>query len=340
MKTYRSRAPVRITFGGGGTDIDPYDKNHGGICLGATINKYVYATLKIRNDKEIRIDSWDYKKSQNFEERNRINYNGELDLLKAVIKKMDPPYGFDLFVRSDVSTSSGLGLSAAASVSTIGLLNHIRKKDRLTNHQIAELAFLIEQEELKNLGGRQDQYASVFGGINLFEFYGDNHVLINPTKAKPDYILELEKNLLIFSTSQRIKTSGEVHKESKEQGLFNNSEKIEQLHKIKKIALEMDYSLREGKLKEFGDLIKYSWELKKSFNPMVTNENIEDLINTALNNGAIGGRLMGAGGGGHLLFYCNSNKEQIVKEKLEEKGVKYINFNFDFRGLETWEVEE
>ena len=340
MKVYRSRSPVRITFGGGGTDIYPYDKDYGGICLGATINKYVYATLNIRDDKKINIYSWDYKKQQNFNDRDEVSYNGEIDLLKAVINKMDPEYGFNLFIRSDISTNSGLGLSAAASVSTIGLFNHLRKKDRLTDHQIAELAFLVEEEELRNLGGRQDQYASVFGGINLFEFYGGNKVLINPTKAKQDYILELQKNLLIFYTGQRTKFSGDILRELKKQGSFIDDNKIKQLDEIKEIALEMNHCLREGYLKKFGELIKTSWETKKKFNPKVTNDKIDDLVNIALENGAIGGRLMGAGGGGHLLFYCNSNKEQIIKQKLEEKGAKSIDFSFDFKGLQTWEIEE
>ncbi len=339
-KVYRSRAPVRITFGGGGTDISPYDKKFGGLCVGAAINHYVYCSLKLRKDPSIQITSWDLDESRCFPNCNDIKYNGEVDLLKAAIKKMNPKFGFELYVRSDVSPHSGLGCSSAACVATIGLFNHLRKEDRLTTNQVAELAFKVEEEELENLGGRQDQYASAFGGLNLFEFRGDNFVLVNPLKARGDHLLELEKNLLIVNTGKRTKSSGQVHKEEKEMKLLEDRVKLGRLDRIKGIATEMEYCLREGYLDRFGELINESWENKKKYNPSVTNDYIDSLINIGLKNGAIGGRLMGAGGGGHLLFYCNSNTEQIVRKEIEKAGAKVLNFGFDFKGLQTWEAEK
>jgi len=329
----RSRAPLRITFGGGGTDIPPYDKNYTGLCLGATIDKYVYSSLIPHDSKKIEINSWDLNSKQKFESINDLTYNGDGDLIKAVIKKMNPQFGLDLYVRSEVKPHSGLGASASAAVSVIGLFNHLRTRDRLTKHQISELAYIIEQEEIKNISGRQDQYASAFGGMNLYEFHGDNFVLVNPVDIKKDYLLELKKNLLMAYVGEKIQPSGEVHK--KETDID-----IERLHELKKVAEEMEYSLRKGKLTDFGILIKESWDKKVAYNPHVTNSHIDDLVETALKNGAIGARLMGAGTGGHLLVYCKSNKEQIVSQKLEEKGAKIIPFSFDFTGLQTWEVEE
>jgi len=338
MKIYRSRAPVRITFGGGGTDVPPYDEKYGGLCLGATINKYVYSSLRKKKfDKRIKITSWDFNSLQSFNSIEDINYDGNVDLIKAAIKKMNPDFGFDLYVRSNVYPHSGLGASASAAVSTIGVFNHLRDKDRLTSHQIAELAYIIEDEEIKNISGRQDQYAATFGGINLYEFHGGNFVLVNPLNLKKDYILELEKNLLIAYVGKRVKSSGEMHKTEKS---MMNEKNVGRLHEIKRIAKDMEYSLRKGNLKDFGYLIKESWERKVAYNPNVTNQHIDDLVETALKNGAIGARLMGAGGGGHLLIYCNSNKEQIVAEKIEKMGAKIIFFSFDFTGLQTWEVNE
>jgi len=329
----RSRAPVRITFGGGGTDIPSYDKEHTGLCLGATIDKYVYSSLIPRESSKIEINSWDLDSKQTFDSLKDINYNGDGDLIKAVIKKMNPQFGFDLYVRSDVQPHSGLGASASAAVSVIGLFNHLRTRDRLTKHQISELAYIIEQQEIKNISGRQDQYASAFGGINLYEFHGDDFVLINPLDIKKDYILELKKNLLMAYVGKKVQPSGEVHKKEK-------NINIERLHEIKKVAGEMEYALRKGRLNDFGLLIKDSWDKKVAYNPNITTSHIDELVETALKNGAIGARLMGAGTGGHLLVYCKSNKEQIVAQKLEEKGAKIIPFSFDFTGLQTWEVND
>lgn len=331
----RSRAPVRITFGGGGTDIPPYDKEYTGLCLGATINKYVYSSLIQREIPNIEINSWDLNSKQQFNEIREIGYNGNGDLIKAIIKKMNPSFGFDLYVRSDVKPHSGLGASASAAVSVIGLFNHSRIRDRLTKHQISELAYIIEKEEIKNLGGRQDQYAATFGGINLYEFHGDNKVFVNPLDLKKDHILELEKNLLIAYVGKRDNSSGEIHTKEKK-----NKYNIRRLHEIKKIGIEMECTLRKGRLNDFGLLIKESWDNKMKYNPNVTNSSIDNFIDISLKNGAIGARLMGAGGGGHLLIYCKPNKEQIVSQKLEEAGAKIIPFSFDFTGLQTWEVKD
>jgi D-glycero-alpha-D-manno-heptose-7-phosphate kinase len=329
----RSRAPVRITFAGGGTDISPYDKDYGGLCVGATIDKYVYASLTPREDKKIEINSWDLKSKQTFESLEQLVYDGNGDLIKAVIKKMNPSYGFNLFVRSDVSPHSGLGASASASASIIGSFNYLRKENKLTKYEIAELAYLIEKDEIKNIGGRQDQYAAVFGGINLYEFQGNDFVKVNPLELAENIKLELGKNMLLVYAGKREQSSGQVH-------VKEDSNKIERLHEVKNVAERMNIILREGRLREFGGLIKESWEKKIEYNPSVTNRRINYLIETALDHGAIGARLMGAGGGGHLLVYCNSNTEQIVAQELEATGAKVIPFSFDFSGLKTWEVNE
>jgi D-glycero-alpha-D-manno-heptose-7-phosphate kinase len=332
----RSRAPVRITFAGGGTDIPPYDKEHGGLCIGATIDKYVYASLTPREDKRININSWDLKSTQSFEGLEALTsngYDGNGDLIKAVIKRMNPQFGFDLYVRSDVGPHSGLGASASAAASIIGSFNYLRKQNKLTRHDIAELAYCIENEEIKNKGGRQDQYAAVFGGINIYEFKGDDFVKINPLELEESTRLELGKNLLLVNAGKREKSSGQVH--TKE-----DLNKIERLHEVKDVAERMKLILREGRLSEFGGLIKESWQKKVGYNSNVTNRRIDYLIGTALDNGAIGARLMGAGGGGHLLVYCRPNTEQIVAQELETAGARVIPFSFDFTGLKTWEASE
>jgi D-glycero-alpha-D-manno-heptose-7-phosphate kinase len=334
----RSRAPVRITFGGGGTDLSPYDEEHGGLCLGATINRYSYCSLERRVNPQINIGSWKVGNGQSFENLQEVSYNGDADLIKAAVKQMQPRFGFEIYLRSDIQPHSGLGGSASACVAIIGAFNYFKDKDRLTSYQVAEHAFLVEQEELKNKGGRQDQYAAVFGGINFYEFLGGDIVRVNPVHMKEGDLLELEKNLLVVHVGERGKSSGEVHLEEFKTGAHTDSSKIEKLDTIKEIAKRMEYALRTGDLQTFGELVRESWRLKKEFNPKVTNDYVDKLNETALRNGAIGGRLMGAGGGGHMLFYCHPNTEQIVREKLEGLGAKVLDFSFDFKGLQTWEV--
>jgi|AP95_1055475.scaffolds.fasta_scaffold26371_2 D-glycero-alpha-D-manno-heptose-7-phosphate kinase len=348
-KIIRSRAPVRITFGGGGTDLNPYDKNHGGVCINATINKYVYSSLKIRDDRKINIKSdiinihgGFESYSESFDRIDSINLDNDskLNIIKAAILEMDPQYGFDLYVRSEVPPFSGLGASASLCVSVIGVLNHLRKKNRLTRHNIAETAFRIEENRLNNIGGRQDQYAAAFGGINLFEFLGNDNVRINSIEIPKEYLLEIEKNILLVSSGMKGKSSGEMHKEENEKKLYEDSEKIKRLHGIKETGLEVAFNLRRGNLKKFGNLIKESWEKKKKFNSEISSTYVDALIEEALNSGAIGARLMGAGGGGHLLIYCNPDEEHKVREVLNVRGAKAVDFSFDFSGLQVWEVEE
>ena len=173
---------------------------------------------------------------------------------------MNPGYGFDLYVRSEVAPHSGLGASASLCVSVIGVFNHLRKKKRLTKYEIAETAFKIEEEKLKNRTGRQDQYASTFGGINLYEFLGGNNVKINSVEIGKDNLLEIEKNLLITSSGRRVKSSGEVYKKGDEEKLFEDSDKIKRLHELKDTAIEMEFNLSRGNLMKFGELIFESWK--------------------------------------------------------------------------------
>src|SRR3989344_84435 len=190
----RSRSPVRISFAGGGTDVPPYRDEKGGCVVSATINKYAYATLEQRADSIIHIHSADFLKSLEFKNTSEIEYNNELDLLKAVIKKMAPSAGMNIFMRCDVPPKSGLGSSAAAFSAMIGLFNHMRKERKMTDYEVAELAYRLEREELKVGRGNQDQYATVFGGMNFIEF-GNGWVKVNPLRMKKDHLLELEKHL-------------------------------------------------------------------------------------------------------------------------------------------------
>jgi D-glycero-alpha-D-manno-heptose-7-phosphate kinase len=335
----RSRSPVRISFGGGGTDMPPYCDEHGGCVVSATINKYAYGTLATRDDKEIHLFSADFLKNAQFGRMEEITYNNEMDLLKAVIKNMNTTgKGINIFMRADVPPKSGLGSSAAAFAAMIGLFNHMRQERKMTDYEVAELAYRLEREELNIGGGKQDQYATVFGGLNFIEF-GRGWVRVNPLRMKKDHILELEKHLILVYTENRpMSSGGDIIADQTTSYVKKNEDVMEAMNMTKHIAEEMRYKLLKGDLLGFGELMHKAWEFKKKFSPMISTPFINNIYDLAIKNGAIGGKITGAGGGGFMLFYCEPNKEHIVMQKLEEAGAKPMTFTFDWNGLQTWEV--
>ena len=333
---FRSKAPVRISFAGGGTDVSPYCEEHGGCVVSASIDKYAFGSLEVRKDKEISMDDIRFGSMSAGSIRD-LTYDGKLDLLKAVVKHFNPEQGVNLYLRNAVQPKSGLGSSAAAFVSIIGLFTRWMKEHRITDYEIAELAYELERVELQNKGGRQDQYISVFGGLNYIEFKGDDFVRVNPLRLKKDYVLELEKNLILAYTMDRNK-SGDVIEDQTKSYLSNKKTVVEALHTTKGIAEEVHYALRKGDLNRFGELLDEGWTVKKKFSPLITNKHIDSLYELARKNGAIGGKISGAGGGGYMFFYCEPNKESKVAQKLREAGATIVDFTFDFEGLQTWIV--
>lgn len=329
----RSRAPLRLSFGGGGTDVPPFDEKFGGCVLNTTIDKYVYGTLKLREDRKVHLVSADYRRSILYSEVRDLVFDGHLDLVKAIIKRMDINYGFEIQIHSDVPPNSGMGSSASLAVAIIGLFNHLSVEKKLTKSQIAELAFEVETNDLKNIGGRQDQYAAVFGGVNFFEFMGRDFVKINPLYLDRRVILELEKNLVLAYVGSR-GVSGKQHEKSKD----GSSSRNQYLTEMKKNGYETYYALLRSDLTRFGTLLEETWKLKKNAFPGSSSPQIDKIYTEAKKAGAVGGRITGAGGGGHMIFYCETSREQDVANKLDSLGVKVIDFGLDFYGLQTWEI--
>jgi len=331
----RSRSPLRISFAGGGTDIPPYCYERGGAVISAAINKYSYATLETRQDKEIHIESVDFLKSLHFRNMAEMTYDNELDVLKAVIKHLNTSgRGANIWMRSDVPPRAGLGASAAAFAAMIGLFNHMRAERSLTNYDIAELAYRLEREELNIGGGYQDQYATVFGGINFIEF-GPGGARVNPLKMKKDHVLELEKHLVLVYTRDR-SVSGDII-ETEKKGWKDNKILSDALDKTKELTVEIRYALMRGDFLRFGELLNEAWEAKKKHSALVADKYINDIYDIAMKNGALGGKISGAGAGGFMFFYCEPNKEHRVISALQSAGIVPVSFTFDFDGLQTWE---
>lgn len=331
----RAKAPLRISFGGGGTDVAPYPEEHGGCVLNCTIDRYSYSTLIPRDDSTINVKSLDYGIFTSYDLAEGFNYDGKLDLAKAAFKLIDVRQGIDIFLHSDVPPGAGLGASSSITVALVGVLKHW-KGLHLSDYDIAELAYRIEREEVAIKGGRQDQYAATFGGFNFIEFFGDETV-VNPLRIKQDTLNELQYRLMLCYTGKSRVSAGIIEDQVKSY-IQKKEGVVSALDETKKLAIAIKNVLLVGKIDEVGILLHQGWLAKKNFSSKITDPHIDELYETAINNGAVGGKLLGAGGGGYFLFLCQFDKWQKVAQQLERCGGKVAKFAFDFHGLQTWEV--
>jgi D-glycero-alpha-D-manno-heptose-7-phosphate kinase len=329
----RSRAPVRIDLSGGWTDVSPFSTEVGGAVVNAAINRYTYATLVPRDDAHIQIISADFDMFLDVRSFRELEYDGNLDLIKAAIRRMKIEIGMDLFVRCDAPPGSGTGSSASISVALIGLLNQLQD-NKLSAHEIANLAHLLEVEELHIAGGKQDQFAAAVGGINYMEFM-DPAVNVSQLRLPDPVINELEKHLVMCYTGKS-RLSGDLISTVMGAYQAEGPETTHALYRLKEIAREMKSALLKGDLDSFGALLSENWTCQKALDPSITNEYIDYLFEQVMDDGAVGGKALGAGGGGCLLFYCQSDREHVVRKALEDAGTQIIEFNFDAKGLQTW----
>lgn len=333
--TVRAKAPLRISFAGGGTDVNPYIVAKGGVVLSTTINKYCFGTLIKREDEKISISSKDYNITTEMDDVNSIKYDGKLDLIKAVIKLMKPRFGMELCFESSVPPGTGLGGSSTIASVAAGLINHLRE-DKLDDYQLAEIAFQAERIELGIDGGWQDQYAAVFGGFNFIEFKEEG-VLVHPLKIREDILNELECSMVLcFSGQTRV--SGEIVRRQTRAFLSSEKGVTESLDKLYCLTIEIKNTLLRGDLIRFGRILDEAWQVKKRLDKSITNSKIDRLYDTGIRAGAIGGKVLGAGGGGYILFVCPHLVRESVASALQEKGGTIMDFGFDFRGLQTWAV--
>lgn len=333
----RSRAPVRISFAGGGTDVSPYPEEKGGCVLSATINKYSFTSLGIHDKGFIKLHSHDSPEVMLQSVEDAV-LDGNFDLAKTVLMEMKPEKGVDLFFRNDVPPRSGLGSSAAGFVSLLGAYAHAFGR-KLSRKRIAELAFELERNRLKVKGGKQDQFASAYGGMNFIEFCGGNKVKVNRLNLSRGTLNELEKNMVLVFTSQRASHGTDIISDQTKSYVDGKSAVTSALDAAKEIALEMKSRLKEGDLEGFGKALGQGWAEKKKYSSLVSTPFIDSLYSEAIASGAIGGKITGAGGGGYMLFYCYPDKEIFVRNRLEELGAVPVPFSLEFKGLETWGVD-
>jgi D-glycero-alpha-D-manno-heptose-7-phosphate kinase len=335
----RAKAPLRISFAGGGTDVPPFPQREGGCVLSATVNRYAYGSLLPRPDRQVCIHSLDFGVSVEYDPEDKLVYDGKLDLAKATIARVKgkEPAGFDLYLHSDVPPGSGLGSSSAMMVTLVGLLKELHNLP-LTDYEVADLAYVIERKELGIHGGIQDQYAAAFGGFNYIEFLADR-VVVNPLKISADVLNELQYNLLLCYTGTA-RLSAHIIEDQVRRYEKSEYATLQALRELKALTAEMKNALLRRQLDHFGELLHHEWECKKRLSGKISNPHLDGLYAAARAAGAIGGKITGAGGGGFMMLYCGFNSRRKVAEAMKEMGCTLADVGFEPAGLQTWRVQQ
>lgn len=338
---YRSRAPLRIGLAGGGTDVSPYSDIYGGAILNASISLFAYASIEPIDENAIIVQALDRHEEQRFEWNNELPINGKLDLLKGVYNRIQKDYGvpltgFKLSTYVDAPAGSGLGTSSTLVVAIIGAFYEMLRLP-LGEYDIAHYAYDIERIDLKLAGGKQDQYAATFGGINYMEFYQGDKVIVNPLRIKQQIVNELENNLVLYFTSTS-RESATIIKEQVKNVNQKNEKSIDAMHQLKEQAQMMKEAILKGRLNEIGEILDFGFEQKRLMAANISNSSIEEIYVAAKNAGATGGKISGAGGGGFMIFYCPANCRYKVIETLEKFGGQTRPYQFAKTGLNTWTV--
>lgn len=337
----RSKAPLRLGLAGGGSDVSPYSEIYGGLILNATIDLHAYCTIEETITNKIEIIASDLEQSQVYEMSGQLPIDGSLDLHKGVynriIKDYDlQPLSFRITTYSDAPAGSGLGSSSTMVVAIVKAFVEWLNLP-LGEYEIARLAYEIERVDLELSGGKQDQYAATFGGFNFMEFLKDDHVLVNPLRIKRWIIDELESNMLLYYTGAS-RSSASIIDEQIKNTSDGNKDSIDAMHQIKLSSLEMKSALLKGDIKQFSSILGRSWENKKKMAHSITNNEINLILEYAINAGAITGKVSGAGGGGFIIFMVEPTKRIDVVRALNKLDGRVVNFQFSEGGCHGWKI--
>lgn len=335
----RSKAPLRLGLAGGGTDVAPYSELYGGAILNATISMYAMATLKPTNDGKIVFHAVDKKERCELPSDSVLEICGQLDLHRGIYNRIvkqfsHKPLSFELSTYVDAPAGSGLGTSSTLMVAILGAFVEWLHLP-LGEYDIARLAYEIERVDLKMAGGKQDQYAATFGGVNFMEFYNEDKVIVNPLRIKDIYMDELAHNLVLYYTETSRLSSVIIEAQSKNV-TEKNEKTIEAMHKLKEQAVMMKEALLKGELDTIGQILNFGWQYKKQMANGITNPMLDNIYETAMRHGATGGKISGAGGGGFMFFYCPGNSRSSVITALESLGGQAKRYEFVMHGLKSW----
>lgn len=327
-----ARAPVRISFGGGGTDLPAYYEQYEGMVVSAAINKYFYTVVSPTTQQSgIQIISSDYRTFFRHDPERPFfwNGNGTLPLPKAVLHHFGVDRGYDLFLSSEIPPGTGLGSSGSVAVTLVRAISALCGH-ALSQEQIAETACYIEIDKMGMPVGKQDQYAAAFGGLNTITFQPDR-VTVEPLRTQRETVHELSNHLMLFFTGST-RESSKILSHQKRASEKNEDTVIASLHALKRVAEDMRQCLEQSNLDAFGELMHYAWQRKKQLAPNISNTDIDRYYEISREYGAIGGKITGAGGGGFLMLYCPPIHQRVVTRALEAEGLVRMDFDFDFQG--------
>ena len=338
---FRSKAPLRIGLAGGGTDVSPYCDLYGGAILNASISLYAYATIETISTQEIIFEAIDRNETATFPIQEKLPIDRHLDLAKGVYNRIVRehgllPSGFKLTTFVDAPAGSGLGTSSTLTVAILGAFAEWLKLP-YGEYDMAHIAYEIERLELKMAGGKQDQYAATFGGVNFMEFYADDKVIVNPLRIKSSYLNELENNLLLYFTATSRLSSVIIEAQSKNVEA-QNQVSIDAMHFLKEQSKMMKEALLKGNIDEIGPILDFGFKHKKQMAKGISNSMLDEIYDAALKAGATGGKITGAGGGGFMMFYCPGNSNYNVREILSTLGGNLRPYQFAEKGLFTWSI--
>jgi len=338
---YRSKAPLRIGLAGGGTDVSPYCDIYGGAILNATISLYAYATIEPLDGNEIIFEAVDRNERVVYELAPELPVDNQLDLASGVYNRLVREFGpmpsaFRLTTFVDAPAGSGLGTSSTLVVAIIGVFAEWLRLP-LGEYDVAHLAYEVEREELRMAGGKQDQYAATFGGVNYMEFYGEGRVIVNPLRIKTQYLNELENNLLLYFTATSRRSADIIEVQSRNVA-DKNEVSIEAMHQLKEQSRMMKEALLRGRVHDIGGILDYGFRFKKQMAAGISNDRMDAIYEGALKAGSTGGKISGAGGGGFMMFYCPGNTRYAVQTALKSFGGELKEYQFTERGLFTWSI--
>ena len=322
---YVGNSPVRISLAGGGTDMPEYYEKYGGNVVSSSISLFTYLMIKPRSDSSFQAFSTDFEIHHSKTTYKKLTAKAGTEIAVSVIKYLNFKKGADFVIGSDVQPGSGLGASSSLTVNFVNTISHLQKKI-FSKKQIAEKSFFIERNMLLHPIGKQDDYVASYGGLNYIKF-SKNNTTVTPIRLSKLKLEELQNNLILFFIGTTRKSSVVLSKQlNKTKNLEPST--LNSLHKVNQLGKDLYAALKKSDLSKVGTILHEGWIEKKNFTQEVSNSKIDKIYLNGIKKGAIGGKLTGAGAGGHMLFYCEKNKQNSVIHEMKRLGLTYVDFKF------------